>query len=110
MKQLNKEWRGKDKTTDVLSFPVHSFSWPFKKKKATLSPILNLGDIFISEKAVEKQAKELGWSLSLEWTRLAIHGVFHLMGYDHERSPKEDKVQTALEKEVLEELWPKHLF
>lgn len=76
MKQLNSTFRGKDGTTDVLSFPFEA--QPFEPGSN------NLGDIVISAEQAQKQATENGLSLEGEIKQLILHGVLHLCGYDHE--------------------------
>ena len=72
MHELNLEHRGMDKTTDVLSFPVEDF------------PHSPLGSIVINYELAEEKAKELGHSVEEEITLLFIHGMLHLLGFDHE--------------------------
>ena len=72
MQELNLEHRGMDKTTDVLSFPIDDF------------PHAPLGSIVINYELAEQKAKELGHSVEEEITLLFIHGMLHLLGYDHE--------------------------
>jgi probable rRNA maturation factor len=89
--RLNKKYRHKARATDVLSFQVEPL--------ANGGPRI-LGDVVISiDKALE-QAKTGGWTLNEEIDRLLIHGILHLLGYDHERSPKEARVMRALEKKI----------
>lgn len=76
MKQLNRDFRGKNKTTDVLSFP----SEPDEFDPAPD----NLGEIAISVEQAQKQALENGLDLETEIKQLILHGVLHLCGYDHE--------------------------
>lgn len=76
MKELNKLFRDKDSTTDVLSFPHEPDEFDPDKS--------NLGDIVISAEQAEKQAAENGLSLDIEIKQLILHGVLHLCGYDHE--------------------------
>ena len=76
MKQLNEMFRGKDATTDVLSFPHEPDEFDPDKD--------NLGDIVISTQQAQKQASENGLSLDAEIKQLILHGVLHLCGYDHE--------------------------
>ena len=76
MKQLNEMFRGKDTTTDVLSFPHEPDEFDPDKD--------NLGDIVISTEQAQKQAAENGLSLEAEIKQLILHGVLHLCGYDHE--------------------------
>ncbi len=72
IRQLNQQFRGIDKTTDVLSFPADELDES------------NLGDIAISIETAAKQAKENGLSLDDEIAQLILHGLLHLSGYDHE--------------------------
>ena len=75
IQRLNREFRGKDKATDVLSFP------------AALSPLPSalLGDVAIARGIAKRQARAAGHSEATEWRVLALHGLLHLLGYDHER-------------------------
>lgn len=70
MRALNRQFRGKDYATDVLSFPSDERGF--------------LGDIVIAEGVAKRQAKEHGHSLKIEVRTLALHGLLHLLGYDHE--------------------------
>jgi len=72
MHALNLEHRGVDKTTDVLSFPIDEF------------PHAPLGSIVINYELAEEKAHELGHSVEHEIALLLIHGLLHLLGYDHE--------------------------
>lgn len=96
IQQLNLQYRKKDKTTDVLSFPVHEDLRNFEKENFVSGPFL-LGDIFICESVAQKQANESGLDLKTELIELYIHGVLHLMGYDHEISSEEEKIMYDLE-------------
>ena len=69
VRTLNRRYRGKNKSTDVLSFP---------------GPGTDLGDIAISREIAQKQAKLLGHSFVTELRVLALHGLLHLLGYDHD--------------------------
>ncbi len=97
--ELNREHRGKDKPTDVLSFPLED---------TTLKEydILPLGDIFICLEVAERQAAELSISLDEELARLTVHGLLHLAGYDHERSPEDEKKMINLQEEIVKSLHP----
>jgi|SRR5882724_1099037 len=84
MQRLNREFRGKDCPTDVLSFP----SGPGAPKKNGLAGMpgqLSLGDIAISLERARVQAREFGHTVDDEICILMLHGVLHLMGMDHER-------------------------
>lgn len=76
MKQLNELFRGKDSTTDVLSFPNEPDDFDPDKN--------NLGDIVISVEQAQKQALENGLTLEGEIKQLILHGLLHLCGFDHE--------------------------
>ena len=91
MKQLNEMFRGKDTTTDVLSFPHKPDEFDPDKS--------NLGDIVISAEQADRQAKENGLTLENEIKQLILHGVLHLCGYDHETDQGE---MNALELELRE--------
>ena len=78
MKALNTEHRGKETSTDVLSFPLDA---PFTEQSIFGMP---LGSIVISEEYVKTKAKELGHSIQDELSLLFIHGMLHLLGFDHE--------------------------
>jgi probable rRNA maturation factor len=87
---LNRRFRGKDKPTDVLSFP------PMADFASGVA-----GDIAISAEIAAKNAKELGHSIAEEIKTLALHGVLHLAGYDHEQddgsmAKKEQRLRTVL--------------
>ena len=77
MTRLNKTYRGKNKVTDVLSFPVANNTRP--KPGATF-----MGDIAIAPMVARRNAKKYGRALTEELRILILHGVLHLMGYDHE--------------------------
>ena len=81
MRKLNRQWRGRDRTTDVLAFA--------QREGAGGAPGGLLGDVVISVDTARRQAAERGHPLTVEGERLLIHGVLHLLGYDHERSAAE---------------------
>ena len=85
---LNREYRRKDKATDVLSFPqFHPKEISGRSRRKLEAPGPYLGDLVISTETTLKQAKEFGVSKREELTRLVVHGVLHLCGYDHEKVP-----------------------
>jgi probable rRNA maturation factor len=94
IKRLNKLYRNKNKPTDVLSFPISE----------KVNGWLILGDIVISVDTARRQAKEFGHSLEEELKRLLVHGLVHLLGYDHELGGEEEKKFFELEEFVLREL------
>jgi len=87
MQQLNREYRQKDAPTDVLSFPMDKLE---QKEECLL-----LGDIIISLEKAQEQAKEYGHSLEREIAFLTVHGMLHLLGYDHEG----EEERSGMEKE-----------
>jgi len=107
IKELNNEHRGIDKPTDVLSFPLADFEngrldmSEFDKDPET--DLLLLGDIFISTEKCLAQAKDYGHSIEREMMFLVCHGVFHLLGYDHQ-TPQEEMVMFEKQEKVLSKL------
>jgi len=91
IRELNLRYRNKDEPTDVLSFPL----W---EKLPTGTRIL--GDVIISIEQAEKQARERKRTLEEELETLLIHGILHLLGYDHERSQGEAKIMREMEKKI----------
>jgi probable rRNA maturation factor len=87
MKELNTFFRGKDSTTDVLSFPHEADDFESTSGQPNLSAARNenyLGDIVVSVEQAKRQAKENKLTLDKEIKQLILHGLLHLCGYDHE--------------------------
>lgn len=100
MRILNHQYRGMDKTTDVLSFPLYE-----EIQKVKLMPhTFALGDIVINLHKAKRQAEENGFSLNEEMNRLLIHGLLHLLGYDHEQSRHLKIKMQKMEFELLNKL------
>ena len=78
MRELNRRWRGRRGTTDVLSFPSEQDE--FEKTEG-----LSLGDVVVSAEQAARQAGEHGLDFEGEAAQLILHGLLHLCGYDHER-------------------------
>lgn len=97
MHELNKTYRNIDRTTDVLSFALED------NQKIKL-PIRELGDIFISIPKMEAQAEEYGHSKKRELSFLTVHGLLHLLGYDHTISEEQEKLQFGLQDKILNDL------
>jgi len=95
MRALNRRYRGKDRTTDVLAFAM---------REAPHSSAGLLGDVVIAVPAAARQAKQGQRSLDEELTVLLIHGILHLCGYDHERSEKEARRMHRRERMILRSL------
>jgi probable rRNA maturation factor len=102
IRELNRDYRAKDAPTDVLSFPLEEEREDEAEPAVTGGPSARmLGDIVISvEKAVE-QATEYGHSVERELAFLAIHGLLHLLGHDHEKGETAKQAMRAEEKRIL---------
>jgi probable rRNA maturation factor len=97
--QLNRHYRNIDAATDVLSFPQNE-----EDNAEFISKML--GDVVISVETAARQAKEHRFSLEQELVLLLIHGTLHLLGYDHERSPKEEKIMKEKTWELFALIFP----
>ena len=86
-RRLNRTWRGKDKPTNVLSFSSEH----------------ELGDLAICAPVVAREAREQGKRPAAHWAHMVVHGVLHLLGYDHETSREADAMEH-LERRILAEL------
>ncbi|MFM5917614.1 MAG: rRNA maturation RNase YbeY [Novosphingobium sp.] len=95
VQSLNRDWRGKDKPTNVLSFPMLE-----REDLLALTPEgapEMLGDIAMALETCQREAAEKGISLEHHVTHLLIHGLLHLAGYDHETSPEDAREMEELE-------------
>jgi probable rRNA maturation factor len=97
---VNKEYRGIDAPTDVLSFPLTDFEGG--EEPPTDEPEISLGDIIVSLERAEEQAKEFGHSFEREVAFLCVHSMLHLLGYDHERGVDEEMDMRRRQREILE--------
>lgn len=95
---LNKRHRNKDKPTDVLSFPIG------EKYETENGSKLVLGDIFISTEVAKLKAKSENISIDHEFAWLVVHGLLHLLGYDHEISEEKATEMSDLEQSILNTL------
>ena len=104
IQEINREYRGKDMPTDVISFA-------FEEETAEEMPIIfdealeemprDLGDIMISIERAKEQAAEYGHTYDRELGFLALHGFLHINGYDH-MTPEDEKEMFGLQKEILD--------
>ena len=101
IKELNSEYRGIDRPTDVLSFPEYQDRGEAERDGAENR--VPLGDIVISLERAEAQSREYGHSLTREACFLAVHSVLHLLGYDHERSEEEEREMFEKQETILSE-------
>ncbi|HKN87298.1 MAG TPA: rRNA maturation RNase YbeY [Nitrospiraceae bacterium] len=97
MRRLNAHYRGRDMTTDVLAFATREGPGPS-------SPLL--GDVVISVPQAIRQAAEQGHTIQRELVMLLIHGILHLLGYDHERSASEARRMRRKECALLQAVVP----
>jgi probable rRNA maturation factor len=104
VRELNRDYRGKDSNTDVLSFSMS------EKKKEDDEPfvgppdgLLHLGEVVISYPQALLQAREQGHPIKREMATLIVHGVLHLLGYDHEK-PEMEPAMTSREGQILNSL------
>lgn len=106
IKNLNRDYRGIDKVTDVLSFPVHE-----ELRKGQRGPLLPgpiaFGDIYICREVAERQAANFAISYRHEVIHLFIHGFLHLLGFDHEISQKEEDIMFSYEDKLVKSIYNK---
>lgn len=95
--EINKEYRGIDRTTDVISFALKDSEDQYERTEELEE---ELGDIFINVDRAYLQAKEYGHSFDRELSFLFTHGLLHLLGYDHQ-NVEEEKIMFALQDEIL---------
>jgi len=95
IQKLNAGYRHKNYPTDVLSFPVEG---------EVPAEISLLGEVIISVEKAAEQARERDRNLEKEMVTLLIHGIVHLLGYDHERSAKDARAMSRVEKRIYRQL------
>ncbi len=100
IREINNEYRGIDRETDVLSFPMTDEGENFTVDPET--GCYNLGDIVISLEKAIAQSEEYGHSFEREVAFLTVHSMLHLLGYDHERSEEEEKIMFGKQDIVLD--------
>lgn len=94
IRELNHEYRGKDAPTNVLSFPC---DWDLPEEPRLL------GDIVIAVEVVNREAREQGKKMEAHWAHIVVHGLLHLLGYDHLDEAEAETMET-LEKRILAKL------
>ena len=92
--ELNSEYRGKDKPTNVLSFPFEA---------PAHVPIPLLGDLIVCKQVVEREAIEQGKTLTAHWAHMIVHGCLHLLGYDHIEDEEAEEME-GIERVVMADL------
>jgi len=99
IQELNKTYRGIDKPTNVLSFPMQEGEF------SQITPGL-LGDVVISCDTAQQEADEAGVTLSQRLSQLLVHGILHLIGFDHEKEPENALTMEDKSLEVLKIIEP----
>lgn len=102
MKNLNARYRKKNKVTDVLSFSHLEGSWPNLF-------FHSLGEIVICLPVAKQQARHYKQPLLRELERLVVHGMLHLLGYDHELGKRQEREMFRLQDRILQSISPNHL-
>ena len=97
VRTLNRTWRGEDRATDVLSFPIHE--QPGLALEPAAQPLM-LGDVVLARETVERDSAAAGVLLADRVSHLVVHGVFHLLGHDHDE-PVAERRMRALETRTL---------
>jgi len=105
VKQLNRDYRGVDEPTDVLAFCMLSQKEVDSSFALPPDGVTRIGEVIISYPQAVAQAREQGHSPERELALLVIHGILHLLGYDHEESEEEGKMREW-ERELLERCLP----
>lgn len=112
IRKLNRNWRGKDKPTNVLAFPQIDLPSPSRRRAASAKIDLppappggrtNLGDVILAIETIRRECREQRKNLENHAIHLVVHGVLHLLGYDHLR-PHEATAMEKLESDILASL------
>ena len=93
IQEINRDYRGKDAPTNVLSFAMDDGDSSF------VSPLL--GDVIISCETAAREAEERQVTLDQRYSQLLVHGVLHLAGYDHEQGEEEERIMAEKSRELL---------
>lgn len=97
---LNEQYRGVDRPTDVLSFPLVDFDGKSEEPDVD-EPCISLGDIVISLEKAAEQAESFGHSFEREVAFLTVHSMLHLLGYDHETSEADEADMRARQTAIM---------
>ena len=98
IKRINRQYRDIDKVTDVISFALLD-----NEETVEYEDVIELGDIFINRDRVYSQAYDYEHSIKREFVFLFVHGLLHLLGYDH-MTPEDEKRMFALQKKIIGDL------
>ena len=97
VRTLNRSYRGEDRATDVLAFPIHE--QPGLEPQPAAQPLM-LGDVVLARETLERDSASAGVALADRVSHLVVHGVFHLLGHDHDE-PLAERRMRALETKSL---------
>ena len=101
--ELNKKFRGIDRPTDVLSFPL--FDYEGESEEPPVDELMGmLGDIVLSLEQAKAQAEEYGHSFAREVAFLTVHSMLHLLGYDHETGEEDETDMRRRQSEIMERM------
>lgn len=103
VRELNSRYRGIDDTTDVLSFALTEEGADSSSFVTPPDDVIHLGEVIISYPQAERQAQSAGHTVEQEMALLVVHGVLHLLGYDH-ADPDEEREMRGLEQEILSQI------
>jgi probable rRNA maturation factor len=103
MQKINHQYRHKNQTTNVLSFPAFDFLSKTDINISNQTKLISLGDIFLSYEKIQHESQEQDKKFNDHLTHLLIHGILHLLGYDHENNNDAYKMET-LEISILKNL------
>jgi probable rRNA maturation factor len=90
-RMLNRSWRGKDKPTNVLSFPYIEERTRHTGRAVRID---NLGDLILCAPVIAREARDQGKPLTAHWAHMIVHGVLHILGYDHVKSREAGRMET----------------
>ena len=105
--KLNLEYREKDRPTDVLSFPIYDSREELEEdaKMNDLAEFFPIGDVVIAPDVVREAAGEIPEPFEKHLSRMCIHSVLHLLGYDHETGEEDEKEMIGKQEAILENFW-----
>ena len=103
IREMNLAYRGIDRVTDVLSFPLYNNKEEAQADRLSQQPVL-LGNMVLCLPRAEEQAAEYGHSLKREVAFLSVHSALHLLGYDHELGEREETDMFRRQREIMDKL------
>jgi probable rRNA maturation factor len=103
IQQLNRDWRGKDSATNVLSFPMQLDDDTNAALFSEGDHAVPLGDLALCAEVINREAKQQGKTINAHWAHMVVHGMLHLQGYDHIEDEQADAME-ALEIKHLQQL------